>query len=121
MISLIAVVVILLLHWFADFICQTDEDAKNKSTNNNNLFFHTITYSCIWAVASILFYVQTSITLVLWFAPITFVCHTIQDYITSREVKKYFEKGDLHNGFVIIGFDQFLHTVQLLLTYYFLK
>jgi hypothetical protein len=57
---------------------------------------------------------------------LTFLCHFITDYITSRIVKKRFE--DKYYGspipnlgaFTVIGFDQVLHYAQLFLTYYFL-
>jgi hypothetical protein len=51
------------------------------------------------------------------FSAVTFVGHTATDYITSRCSKKYFSKNDYHNGFVVIGFDQILHYLQLYFTY----
>ena len=55
------------------------------------------------------------------FAVITFVCHTITDYITSRLSSYFWNKGDRHNTFVVIGWDQFSHIAQLLLTYQLLN
>lgn len=57
----------------------------------------------------------------MFFPIITFICHWIQDYYTSRWVKKSFDKQDYHNGFVKIGFDQFLHYTQMFLTYLLLR
>ena len=57
----------------------------------------------------------------LFFVGITFVCHTITDYFTSRLNSKLWAKGDVHNFFVSVGFDQVLHYVQLFLTYQLLK
>jgi hypothetical protein len=56
-----------------------------------------------------------------YFWLITFVCHTITDYFTSRLNSRLWAKGDVHNFFVSIGFDQVLHYVQLFTTYYLLK
>jgi hypothetical protein len=53
----------------------------------------------------------------LQFGFITFIFHTITDYFTSRLNSKLWKKGDVHNFFVSIGFDQVLHYVQLFLTY----
>ena len=108
MISLHIVIFILFLHWFSDFVSQSDWEAKNKSTSAIALFSHTITYSLPWLFFGIPF------------AIITFLCHTLTDYYTSRLNSKLWAKGDVHNFFVSIGFDQFLHYIQLLLTYYFL-
>lgn len=115
---------ILFVHFFADFVCQTDEQAEGKSSSWEPLLSHTGVYSLIWLFILIVY----NVTLygipvsdnVVNFVIITFICHTITDYITSRESKKSFDKHDYHNGFVVIGFDQWLHAVQLLLTYKFL-
>lgn len=72
------------------------------------------------------FYVDKNIILTInynmyWFVPITFIFHTITDYFTNRLNSKLWAKGDVHNFFVSVGFDQCLHYVQLFLTYYLLK
>jgi len=43
--ALLEVFSILIIHWFADFVLQTDEQAKGKSKNFNDLLSHTFTYS----------------------------------------------------------------------------
>ena len=52
-----------------------------------------------------------------YFVIITFICHTVTDYFTSRLNSKLWAKGDVHNFFVSVGFDQVLHYAQLFLTY----
>ena len=47
------------------------------------------------------------------FGLIQFITHTIVDYITSRINKKLWESKQVHNFFVMIGFDQFIHYVIL--------
>ena len=115
MINLSVLFLILFWHWLADFVLQSDKDAKGKSTSNKSLLSHTLVYSMAWLPI-----LSLNVIGALWFVLITFICHTAQDYITSREVKKYFDKQNFHNGFVVIGIDQFLHYVQLILCYYFL-
>jgi len=116
---------IIIIHWFADFVLQTDKQAKGKSKNWKDLLSHTLTYSCVWLIPIIFLfpknwtsnqYVINSILFVL----ITFVAHTITDYFTSRLNSKLWLKGDVHNFFVSIGFDQVLHYMQLFGTYYLL-
>lgn len=125
MIDLKIVLAIILIHWLADFVFQTDKMAKGKSKNWNDLLNHTGTYSVIWLIPIILLfpkdwttsqYVLTSLS----FGGITFIAHTITDYFTSRLNSKLWAKGDVHNFFISIGGDQVLHYTQLLLTYYIL-
>ena len=124
MIDLKVVLAIILIHWLADFVFQTDKMAKGKSKNWNDLLSHTGTYSFIW-FCFVPFYVLLNLdTYVEWtgtlFVLITFIAHTITDYFTSRLNSKLWAKGDVHNFFVSIGGDQVLHYTQLLLTYYIL-
>lgn len=126
--------IIICVHFVADFICQAEEWAVNKSKSNAALFSHVLTYSTIWLFASCLllgyarhhettsWYVYSSILFFL----LTFCCHFITDYVTSRIVSKKFANkhlgGPIPNfgAFTIIGFDQVLHYGQLFLTFYLL-
>ena len=104
---------ILLIHFLADFALQTHEQASLKSTNNTMLFYHVLTYSLTWLLGTIALLGWYSIL----FAFITFIVHFSTDYVTSRVVKKFFDKQDFHNGFVMIGADQILHYLQLYFTF----
>lgn len=128
--NMLVAFIIICIHWFADFVCQTDWQAKNKSSNNKALLEHTFHYSLVWYAVMVVFAVWgnhfhgPSIDqlgwkpLMLLFPIATFVCHTIQDYFTSRLNTYLWKKGDVHNFFVSIGFDQVLHYAQLIFTYY---
>ena len=105
---------ILMIHFLADFVLQTDSQAKLKSSNVNALYCHTFTYSLVWWMASSLILGIFDGTI---FAFITFATHTFIDFITSRIGKSYWEKGDYHNGFVVVGADQVLHYLQLYYTF----
>ena len=127
--NLIEIFAIILIHWFADFVLQTDKQAKGKSKNWDDLLEHTLNYSMVWDLSGlILLFINLKYPLfenypfmVTKFMFITFVCHTITDYFTSRLNSKLWEKGDVHKFFVSVGFDQVLHYVQLFLTYYIIK
>lgn len=103
---------LLVLHFFADFIMQTNAQATGKSKRWKPLLTHTGSYATIF-LFGLLWPLGSS---ALLFAVITFVAHTATDYVTSRLSRPLFEKGDYHNGFVVIGFDQMLHYIQLYLT-----
>lgn len=119
--NLIEIFSVLGIHWFADFVLQTDEQAKGKSKNWDDLLNHTASYSTVWVIIGVVLFSMNQYLNVIYFALITFICHTVTDYITSRENSKLWEKGKVHNFFVCIGFDQYLHYIQLFLTYYLLK
>ena len=108
---------ILFTHWIADFVLQTDWQAKNKSKDNMALLSHTVFYTFAWILPSLLLVGQQT----HWFLLITLASHTITDYFTSRLNSKLWANGKVHEFFVSVGFDQFLHYVQLLLTYQLLK
>lgn len=138
MFTLTEVFSILIIHWIADFVLQTDKQAKGKSKNWRDLLSHTSIYSLVWLLIGFgIFlngfkpynqihntqmndYWNHYIPLGLLFVLITFICHTITDYFTSRLNNKLWVKGQTHNFFVSVGFDQILHYIQLFLTYYLL-
>ena len=115
---------IIFIHWLADFVFQTDEMARGKSKNFSDLVYHTTVYSLVWLITiPIITYFdnieQYTVKYIL-FVAITFLIHTFTDYFTSRINAKLWEQKKVHNFFVSVGFDQFLHYLQLFLTYYFL-
>jgi hypothetical protein len=104
----------------ADFVLQTEWQAINKWNNNLALISHTTNYSTCWLPLIVIIQCIHTHPNLVWFLPITFVSHTITDYFTSKLNHKLWEKKKVYSFFVSIGFDQFLHIVQLVLTYYFL-
>lgn len=111
----------LLVHWVADFVLQTDKMALNKSTSNYWLGKHVTVYTIatisLWGAlfsivgihASFLQYVEAAVAI--------FVMHFITDYVTSRITGKYFRAKKNHEFFVTIGFDQWLHYVQIFIVF----
>lgn len=128
--------IIVVIHFIADFIFQAELWATNKSKSNRALLFHTITYSVIWFFgAAFLFNEPCDVSIFGYcvdtikcfkFAGITFIAHTITDYLTSRVVSQKFADKEYGSpipnfgAFTIIGFDQVLHYGQLFGTYYLL-
>lgn len=108
------ITMILVIHFLADFALQTHEQASLKSTNNEQLFYHVASYSIIWWL--VMSCHGTSLKAAI-FTGVTFIMHYITDWCTSRISKKYFDEKDFHNGFVVVGFDQLLHYLQLWHTY----
>ena len=114
--SFYTILIILLVHFLADFGLQTDQQAKKKSTDIAFLAYHVSTYSLVWFGVTWAMY--TNAVYALLFSLITFIAHYITDYFTSRIGKPFWEAGNTHFGFVVIGADQILHYIQLLLTHH---
>lgn len=112
-------VLMLITHFLADFALQTHEQASKKSHDWNALTFHVATYSIIWLFMSWIYFQDMNSA--LYFTCITFIAHFCTDAITSRISKRFFDKKDIHNGFVTVDFDQVLHYIQLWLTYDFIN
>jgi len=115
------IIVLLFIHWVSDFVLQTDKMAQGKSKNFTDLISHTSVYSLVFGIG-ICILIISGITKgeplnIFPFISITFVAHTIQDYITSRINSKLWAEKKVHWFFVSIGIDQFFHFVQLILTY----
>ena len=116
-----AALIIVFIHWFADFVCQTNKQAMGKSKAWEPLLSHTAMYSVVWFIVTMVLGCCLGESIVplrmMWFAPITFLAHTATDYYTSRVNSVLATKEDKHDFFVSIGFDQFLHYAQLFITY----
>lgn len=107
-------IALLLTHFVADFILQTEWQATNKSKNNDALFQHVMTYTLGLAAGSgLIFGVGPA-----WvgFVLANALLHFATDYVTSRFTARFFGRKDYHNGFVVIGLDQWIHQATLAAT-----
>jgi len=117
-------ILIIITHWIADFIFQAETWALGKSKKITPLLKHTLTYSIMWFLP--VYFMTDELFDSVIFVMITFITHTITDYFTSKIVSKRFDKG--HYGspipnfgaFTIIGLDQVLHYLQLIITWFVL-
>ena len=118
---IIMIIFVLLLHFFADFVLQTHDDAMNKSTSVKHLFSHVWEYSVFTTLVMLAFaYGLGGVALLghaYLFGAITFVSHFSIDYVTSKWNSRLWKSGNVHDFFVGIGYDPWLHAVQLILTY----
>jgi hypothetical protein len=114
------VLIILFIHWVADFLLQTKQMATMKSKDTNWLLIHVAVYSFTWFFIGAFFDPLKS---ALFFV-ITFMCHFITDYFTSRWTSKLYRDSKFYgfpSFFSVIGLDQWIHYVQLFLTYEWIK
>ncbi len=108
-------IISLVVHWVADFMLQTHEQATNKSKSIYFLSEHVLFYFTFLACYSVLFEVNIA------FAFINAFSHFAIDFFTSKLTSKLWKEEKWHDFFVVIGFDQLLHVSILIATtiYYF--
>lgn len=107
--AMLYVLALIWMHFIGDFVFQTDQMAINKSKNNLWLLAHVLAYSSCFALFG------------LKFLAITFVCHFVTDWFTSRGTSYLWKRERRHWFFVLIGFDQAIHLTTLLLTFQILR
>lgn len=125
MISLSVVIAICFLHWVADFVCQTDWMAQNKSKDNKPLLVHVGVYIAIFMPFA---FVVFDGWIALAFIVFNYIAHVVTDYFTSRRSSRLHKEGKLGSStipnfgfFSTIGFDQFIHYVCLFGSYVILS
>jgi undecaprenyl pyrophosphate phosphatase UppP len=111
------IMTVIAMHWVADFVLQTDWQAKNKSKDNFALLFHVITYTICIFLCGIFFLTNelTAQNIKIWelWALANGVVHFAVDYVTSRINTYLWNKGRVHDFFVMVGFDQLIHYACL--------
>lgn len=123
MISISILIFMLATHWVADFVCQTDWMARNKSQSNLPLFVHCLVYTLVFIPFALYAIPASSI---VWFLIFTLGLHMYIDFNTSRITSRLSAQGKYGSNtipnfgmFSIIGLDQLLHYICLIGTYYF--
>jgi len=118
-------ILMLIFHWIADFVLQSDRMAKSKSTDNKILAEHVLIYSLTmtcWFACTLLILESELMRwfMIIPFFIITFITHFLTDKVTSKINATLFAENRIHDLFVNIGLDQTIHIVTLTITLKFL-
>lgn len=114
------VYLVLFSHWFADFVCQTDYQAQNKSKSMIALSSHIASYTlatiAVLIAGTVALDMDVGMVDILMYSVINGLVHMFIDFFTSRVSSRLWARGKVHYFFVTIGFDQFLHVAILVYT-----
>lgn len=116
-INLWVVLALLALHFIADFILQTDWMATNKWKDPDALLSHVFIYTLCFFVFTGIVSIVTGAALIWLYPFIVGALHYFTDKYTSRWTHRLWEEKKVHWFFVVIGFDQLLHFIQILLLF----
>lgn len=100
-----AVLWLVVIHFVADFLLQSDRIAINKSKSNPVLAWH------------VTLYVIPFFAFGLAFMAVNWVAHFVTDWISSRIASYCWRREQRHWFFVTIGADQAIHLITLFTTY----
>ena len=98
------VLMLLATHFIADFLLQSHDMSVNKSKSNSVLAQHCIVYGLCF------------IWLGTRYAVITAILHFMVDWCSSRITSRLYARQEYHWFFVVIGADQLIHYIILILT-----
>jgi len=124
MLSIEVISIIIVAHFIADFMFQTDKMALNKSSNVKWLLAHILSYTFgVFVYLVIIFkcgIVQKSLTFATYFALFNGATHFVVDFVTSRIMKTLWIQKKRHDFFVMLGADQASHTLCLMWSWVYL-
>ncbi len=141
MISVYILIAILITHLIGDFVVQGHIQAAEKWHDNVKLTNHVISYTITlmmgvwlsfgiaiafpWLGYKVAEPVTTTVVIVCVWAIINGVLHWITDYITSKHVHRLKEAGPFRRTkykdmMIVIGLDQVIHIIILVLTWRYL-
>lgn len=135
------ILLLLFIHFFGDFICQSRWMADNKSKNLLALSTHVLTYTTVLFIAlaisigdpliiyqsfvNHLYFGTDYGTLnstnnffpqIICYSLVNGGLHFCTDFCTSKFTSYFYKKEKWHEFFSVIGFDQFIHQTCLILT-----
>lgn len=123
MIDLIVFVAIMqVAHYLGDFTLQTDVMAVGKSKSNSVLLSHVGVYSLnllLFGVIAVLLGLVTPQYIAFWVL-LNGILHFCTDWLTSRASARFQAEGRTKDFWGMIGLDQMIHSLTLLLTTYHL-
>ncbi|NIP17913.1 MAG: DUF3307 domain-containing protein [Xanthomonadales bacterium] len=99
------VLLLIWVHFFGDFVLQTNDMAAKKSKSVKWLLLHTVVYGLLLFIFGVLY------------ALINMVTHFVVDFFSSRGGAYFRKQGNQKGFFMVLGTDQAIHITTLVWTY----
>lgn len=120
MININHAILLLFLHFIAEYLCQGESATTRKNIDLGWLILHAIVYAFIFlcglAFASL--FLRLPLGTVASITFIIFCTHIIVDFFTGRLIDFFEIRKENHMAFIVFGSQQFMHAMILLTTYY---
>ena len=116
------ILVLFIVHFLADFVFQSSKMATGKSKSLKWLSIHVGVYGLVSLISFFtlsIFY--NSYLLAFYWWGLNVVLHFIVDFFTSKITSRFWEQKNMRFFFVMIGFDQLIHNLCLLSTFFLIK
>lgn len=115
------IILILIAHYFSDFLMQNEEIANNKHKSLDYLIVHSATYG-LWMILVMLLCVSVldmdvDKLLVIDWMIINTGLHFVIDFVSSKITASYYKKGKFRSFLNIIWLDQIIHIILLITTF----
>lgn len=107
----ITLAIILLMHYVADFLLQSQNVRKNKHDSLEEMFTHIGIYSVVMMCTTWVLGLPP-----IWWA-INVLAHLAVDFMTAPASHSFFSTEDYWWGMNIVGLDQLIHIFILIATY----
>jgi hypothetical protein len=126
------IMIVLFVHYLADFVFQTGEMAMNKSSSLYWLTIHGLEYTLVFSLGMVAVWMLPNIgpTTCNWRVPVVVgvvafsllngLLHWSIDLVTSKINAHYWSTQQVSNFWRGIGFDQWCHMTSMLVTYYWI-
>ena len=102
---MITLLLICVVHFLGDFVFQSSKMATGKSKSIKWLsihvgsYYHNFLFGFYWWIANV-------------------ILHFVVDFFTSKITSRFWEQKNMRFFFVMIGFDQLLHAICLISTFF---
>jgi len=119
---MIILLVIFVVHFLADFVFQSSKMATGKSKSLKWLSIHVAVYASVSLLTfAILATTYGNVLFAFYWWIINVVLHFVVDFFTSKITSRFWEEKNMRFFFVMIGFDQLIHNICLVTTFFLLK
>ncbi len=119
---MITLLVIFVVHFLADFVFQSSKMATGKSKSLKWLSIHVGVYASVSLLTfAVLVITYGNFLFAFYWWSINVALHFITDFFTSKITSKFWVEKNMRFFFVMIGFDQLIHNICLVTTFFLLK